>query len=113
LPIEKSDDISKKSTVEMWLLENKRNTYFSPILKFLLAKSQNLARKKTGCWNSREQTGTGGLFLPNLELSWFQMVLKDEAGIREARKLLGIFGTEFRLGKHLGSGIASGSEVMN
>jgi hypothetical protein len=46
MPIEKPDDISKKSTVEMWLLEYKTNTYFSPILKFLLAKSQNLARKK-------------------------------------------------------------------
>ncbi len=112
MPIERPDDISKKSTVEMWLLENKTNTYFSPILKFLLAKSQKLARKKKGCWNSREQTGTGGLFLPNLELSWFQMLLKDEVGTREARKL-GISGTEFILGKRLGSSIASGSEVMN
>jgi hypothetical protein len=41
------------------------------------------------------------------------MVLKDEAGTREARKLLGISGTEFRFGKQLCSGIASGSEVMN
>jgi hypothetical protein len=41
------------------------------------------------------------------------MVPKDEAGTREARKLLGFSGTEFRFGKQLGSGIASGSEVMN
>jgi hypothetical protein len=66
MPVEKSDDISKKTTVEMWLVENKENTYFSPILKSLLAKSQNLARRKKGCWNSPEQTGTGGLFLPIL-----------------------------------------------
>jgi hypothetical protein len=46
MPIEKSDDISKNSTIELWLLENKTNTYFSPILNILLAKSQNLARKK-------------------------------------------------------------------
>jgi hypothetical protein len=40
------------------------------------------------------------------------MLLKDEVGTREARKL-GISGTEFILGKRLGSSIASGSEVMN
>jgi len=112
MPIEKSDDISKKRTLEMWLLENKTNTYFSPILKLFFSQIPKFSQKKKGCRNSREQTGTGGLFLANLELSWFQMVLKDEAGTREARKL-GISGTEFRFGKQLGSVIASGSEVMN
>ncbi len=112
MPIEKSDNFSKKSTVEMWLLENKTNTYFSPILKFLLAKSQNLARKKKAAGIHGNKQARAGLFLPILELSWFQMVLKDEVGTREARKL-GISGTDFRFGKQLGSSIASGSEVMN
>jgi hypothetical protein len=91
----------------------KQNKYiFFAHFEISFSQIPKFSQKKKGCWNSREQTGTGGLFLANLELSWFQMVLKDEAGTREARKL-GISGTEFRFGKQLGSVIASGSEVMN